>query len=269
MGDNLSSAENEVLCGSGNETDALFAAYRSAESRSAKTEARNRIVLEYMSIVRYAAVSTRNMYQKYTDTDDIINEATIALMGAVESFDPDKNVKFATYASKRVRGAIIDYIRKLDVIPRNIRRFAKEYDAAFSLLYDRLGREPTNEEIAQQLEIPLNRLEKYVAGAASVQTLSFEEMVFDNGFDISDSGGEAASGWEPEKRLLGGELHTALASAVDKLKDKERLVISLYYYEKLKYSEIAQVMDISESRVCQLHSSAVTHLKKYLGDYLG
>ena len=247
-----------------NTQDPLFAEYAATRKKSV----RNEIVLKYMNIVKYVAMSTRNMYQKYTDYDDIINEATVALMTAVDSFDPGKNVKFETYASIRVRGAVIDYIRRQDIIPRNLRKFAKDYDAAFSKLYEKLGREPENEEIAEELGMSLSKLEKYTAGAASAQTLSFEEMVFEGGFDISDDENtDASGGWVPEQRLIGDESRDMLASAIDRLKEKERLVISLYYYEKLRYSEIAQVMDVSESRVCQLHSQAVTHLKKLLGDY--
>ena len=245
-------------------TEELFEIYRSTGSK----QARNEIVLRFMNIVNYAAVSTRNMYQKYTDSEDIVNEATIALMNAADSFDPGKNVKFETYASIRVRGAVIDYIRKQDIIPRNLRKFARDYDTAYSKLYTRLNREPTNEEIAAEMNIPVSRLEKNMAGTASAQTLSFEEMVFDNGFDLSDGNGEASTGWEPEKRLMNGEMHAMLAEAIDTLKEKERLVISLYYYEKLKYSEIAQVLQISESRVCQIHTAAVGKMKKHLAGYL-
>ena len=97
--------------------------------------------------------------------------------------------------------------------------------------------------------------------------MSFEELVFDGGYDIPDSKGSTA-GWEPEKRLLDGELTAKLAEAVDTLREKERLVISLYYYEKLKYSDIAKVMEVSESRVCQIHSAAVSKLRKYLMEYM-
>lgn len=243
---------------------ALFAAYRASGDKSI----RNRIVLKYMNIVRYAAVSTRNMYQKFAESEDIVNEATIALMNAVDSFDPEKNVKFETYASIRVRGAVIDYIRRQDIIPRNVRKFAREYDAAYSRLYEKLDREPTSEELAAELGISTARLEEYTAKTAASQTLSFEELVFDGGYDIPDSRGSTA-GWEPEKRLLDGELTAKLAEAVDTLREKERLVISLYYYEKLKYSDIAKVMEVSESRVCQIHSAAVSKLKKYLENYMG
>lgn len=245
--------------------EALFAAYRISGS----AEIRNKIVLRFMNIVNYAAISTRNMYQKFAEAEDIVNEATIALMKAVDSYNPDKNTKFETYASIRVRGAVIDFIRRQDMLPRNVRNFAQEYDKAYGMLYSRLDREPTPQEMADEMGITLERLESYTVKAASAQVLSFEEMVFENGYDLPDGTvSSSTAGWEPEKNLLKDEMKEYLAAAIDKLTEKERLVVTLYYYEKLKYSEIAQVMDISESRVCQLNSAAVIKMKKHLKDYL-
>ncbi|MGN1417659.1 MAG: sigma-70 family RNA polymerase sigma factor [Oscillospiraceae bacterium] len=242
----------------------LFRAYK----ETGDIEIRNKLVLGYMDIVRYAAISTRNMYQKYADTEDIVNEATIALMSAVDSFDIGKNIKFETYASIRVRGAIIDYIRRQDIIPRNVRRFAREYDKAYSELYVQLDREPTSAELSRHMGLSEEKLESFAARSAAAQTLSFEEMVFEGGYDIPDGEKTGNDGWQPEQRLLNGEMHGMLVKAVDALGDRERLVISLYYYEKLKYSEIAAVIGVSESRVCQIHSAAVSKMKKALEEYM-
>lgn len=246
------------------DTAELFRIYK----ETGDIETRNKLVLTYMDIVRYAAISTRNMYQKYADPEDIVNEATVALMNAVDSFDPDKNIKFETYASIRVRGAIIDYIRKQDIIPRNVRRFAREYDRAYSELYAQLDREPTSAELSVHMGIPEEKLESLTARSAAAQTLSFEEMVFEGGYDIPDSEKNNSAAWQPEQRLLNGEMHGMLVRAVDALGERERLVISLYYYEKLKYAEIAEVIGVSESRVCQIHSAAVAKMRKALSDYM-
>ena len=228
---------------------------------------RNGVIMAYMNIVKYAAVSTRNMYMKFAETDDIINEATLALMSAVDSFDPKKGVKFETYASIKVRGAIIDYIRRQDFVPRNIRRFAREYDAAYTTLYSELDREPTTQEIADYMKLPVAKLESCTAQAAAAQTLSFEEMVMDGGFDIPDKADEDGM-WAAEAAVHKQEKMQYLAEAIKSLKDRERLIVTLYYYEKLRFSDIGKVLDISESRVCQLHTQAVQKMKKYLGDYL-
>ena len=228
---------------------------------------RNDVILAYMSIVRYAAVSTRNMYLKFADTDDIINEATLALMTAVDSFDPKRGVKFETYASIKVRGAIIDYIRQQDFIPRSIRRFAKEYDAAFSLLYSELDREPTAEEIAAYMKLPVEKLQSFSAQAAAAQTISFEDMLSNDNFDIPDKPDDDGM-WSPEAAIHREEKLKYLAEAIKSLKENERLVVTLYYYEKLRFSDIGKVLDISESRACQLHAQAVQKMKRFMRNYL-
>lgn len=241
----------------------LFAQYRETGS----IEIRNELVLRYMNTVNYIAMSTRNMYSKYCDPEDIVNEAVIALMSAVDSYDPDKNTKFETYASLKIRGAVIDYIRRQDIIPRSVRRFAKEYDSAYAKLYSELDREPTNEELAAELDVPPEKLDSMITRSAAAQTFSFEEMVFEGGYDVSDPSG-SDNGWQPEQGLLGGEMFSQLTQAIDSLGERERLVISLYYYEKLKYSEIAEVVGVSESRVCQIHSAAVKKMKKFFEEYI-
>lgn len=224
---------------------------------------RNEIVMRSMHIVRYAVLSTRNMYRRYAEDEDISNEAVIALMNAVDSFDPAKNVKFDTYASIKVRGAIIDYIRRQDTVPRSVRKFAREYDKAFSELYSQLDREPTRTELAKKLGITEEKLEQLSSRSAAAASLSFEELVF-SGFDVTD---ESQSS-EVEERLLLSERKSQLIKAIDELKPNERTVITLYYYEKLKYSEISKVMDISESRVCQIHAKAVQKLRDSVSEYM-
>ena len=228
---------------------------------------RNEVVLMYGNLIKYAAISTRNIYQKYCETEDIINEATIALMGAIETFSFDKNVQFDTYASIRMRGAIIDYIRKQDIIPRNVRKFSKELDGAFSYLYGTLGREPSTDEIAEYLRIPKEKLLKYMAEAASATSLSFEELLYEGDFDLSSTK-EADGVWDVEKELYLKERNKILAKAIDGLKEQQRHVISLYYYEKLKFSDIAKVLGVSESRVCQIHSKAMLKLRYNIEHYI-
>lgn len=228
---------------------------------------RNSVVMAYMRIVKYAALSTRNMYLKFAETDDIINEATLALMGAIESFDPKKGVKFETYASIKVRGAIIDFIRQQDFVPRSVRRFAKDYDAAYAALYSKLDREPETKEIAEYMNLPIEKFESRTAQAASAQTLSFEDLVTNTGFDIPD-GTDDDGMWSSEASVHRQEKMKYLAEAIKRLKERERLVITLYYYEKLRFSDIGKVMELSESRVCQMHAQAVARLKKYMKDYV-
>ncbi len=228
---------------------------------------RNEIVLAYGNLIKYAAISTRNIYQKYTDTDDIINEATLSLMAAIDTFDADRNVKFETYASMKIRGAIIDYIRKQDIIPRNIRRFSKELDSAFAQLYASLDREPSTDELAEFLKLPKEKLLKYMSDAASATSLSFEELLYEGDFDISSTK-DSDGVWDIERNVYVKERNKILAAAIDGLKEQQRHVISLYYYERLKFSDIAKVLNVSESRVCQIHSKAMLKLRYNIEHYI-
>lgn len=222
---------------------------------------RNDIILRYLELVRVIAVSLRNIYSKYASTDDIINEGVIALISAIETFDADKNVKFETYANLKVKGAIIDYVRKQDWVPRQVRRFTKDLEAAYNHLYITLDRRPTNDEIAEYMGITREKLAKNMAETAGAVTFSFEELLYEDNFNVSGNDGA-------DTGLYQKELTAALADAIAGLKAKERQVVSLYYYEKLKFSEIAKVLEVSESRVCQIHSKAMLVLKHKLQDYI-
>lgn len=222
---------------------------------------RNDIILRYLELVRLIAVSLRNVYSKYASTDDIVNEGVIALIGAIDTFDPEKNVKFETYANLKIKGAIIDYVRKQDWVPRQVRRFGKDMEAAYNQLYITLDRRPTNLEIAEFMGITKERLAKGMAEAAGSITLSFEELLYEDNFNVEGSDGA-------DSELYKKELKTVIASAISQLKPKEQQVVTLYYYEKLKFSEIAQVLEVSESRVCQIHSKAMLILKHSLQEYM-
>ena len=137
---------------------------------------RNEIVLMYMDLVKMIAVSMRNIYTGYAESDDIINEGVIALMAAIEGFDPEKNVKFETYAGIRIKGAVIDYLRKLDRVPRTLRKLSKQLDDNFARLNSELCRPPTDEELAESMNMTTAQLSKLMANTAGMITLSFEEL---------------------------------------------------------------------------------------------
>ncbi len=222
---------------------------------------RNDIVLRYLELVRVIAMSLRNIYIKYASVDDIINEGVIALIGAVETYDPDKNAKFETYANLKVKGAIIDYVRKQDWVPRQVRRFGKDVENAFNELYTKLDRRPTNEEIAEYMGVTKEKLIHGMGEAAGAVTLSYEELLYEDNFNI-----EADD--RADSELYKKELRQVIAETITTLKPKERQVITLYYYEKLKFSDIAKVLEVSESRVCQIHTKAVMVMKRSLQEYM-
>ena len=226
---------------------------------------RNEIVLKNLGLVRACALSLRNTYIKYGEVDDVVNEGVIALMDAIETFDPTKGAKFETYASLKIRGAIIDYVRKQDWVPRPVRKFARDLDKANSILYNQYDRPPTNAELAEYLEISEEKLLRGMADASNTVTLSFEELLYEDNFEegASSAGAEAT-----DSRLLRQELRAVIAGAIDSLKERERQVVTLYYYKSMKYSDIAKVIGVSESRVCQINTKATLALKAALEPYI-
>ena len=222
---------------------------------------RNEIVLKNMGLVKACALSMRNMYRKHGETDDVVNEGVLALMDAIETFDASKGAKFETYANLKIRGAIIDYIRKQDWIPRNIRKFSKTLDKANSILYNLNGRVPTTAELAEYLKMDEDKLLKQMAECSCTLTLSFEELLYEDNIN------EPAIDVPSESGLLREEMKKVVAGAIGELKDKEREVITLYYYKNFKYADIAKALGITESRVCQIHSKAVLLLKAKLEPY--
>lgn len=225
---------------------------------------RNEIVLICMDTVRIIACSMRNIYSGYAEADDIINEGVIALISAIDSFDKEKGVKFETYASIRIKGAVIDYIRKLDRVPRQIRKLSKQLDEKYAALSADLGRAPTDEELAESMKLTTTQLSKLMANTAGMITLSFEELLYEDNFDS-----ETASHSETaDAQLYEKEKKTIIVQAIESLSEREKQVVTMYYYERMKYSDIAKAMGITQSRVCQIHSKAMLMLKTKLESYI-
>ena len=242
----------------------LWARYHQTKN----ADIRNSLVVQYSYIVKCIALKTVGRYQYFNYMDDIVNEGLIALLDAVEKFDVGKKVKFETYASIKVRGAMIDYIRKQDCFPRRLKRIAKNISEAENTLNHRLGRNPTDQEIANFLQISLPEYEKMQSETCVLNMMSFEEMIYEKGVEniqISQAGDSIRG---PEQVVAEKELKAVLAKDIELLNEKEQVVISLYYKEQLKIKEISSVMGISDSRVSQIHSSALRKLKKSLAEYL-
>lgn len=225
---------------------------------------RNEIILTYMDTVKYVALSLRNVYAKYADLDDIVDEGVLALISAVETFDLARGVKFETYANIKIKGAIIDFVRKQDWVPRQVRRFGKDLDAAYNELYNMLGRYPTNQEIADFMGMSKEKLAKSMADIAGAITLSFEELLYEDNFDTINSGESERA----DTKIYETELRQVIAAAIEELSPKGRQVVTLYYYEKLKFGEIAKVLGVTESRICQIHSKSMLLLKRKLEEYV-
>lgn len=228
---------------------------------------RNSLIIHYAYIVKCIALKTVGAYQHFTYMDDLVNEGLIALLDAVEKFDPEKRVKFETYASIKVRGAMIDYIRKQDCFPRRLKRIAKNISDAENTLSYELGRYPLEHEMAEHLSVSVGEFQKMQSETCALTMLSFEEMIYEKGVEDVRFSGSADNIQGPEQVVAEKELQVVLADYIEKLNDKEKMVISLYYKEQMKIKEISAVMGISDSRVSQIHSNGLKKLKRFLTEY--
>lgn len=202
------------------------------------------------------------------DKEDLVNVGIMGLMSALEKFDKTRNVQFETYAGFRIRGAVLDELRAKDWVPRATRSKDNKLESAMGALEKKLGRAPSEDEIAQQLDISLDEYFKLLDEAKCISLISTEDLPPDylERFSREDVMEEISSG-NPLNLLVNMETKGKLKKAIDGLPEKERLVLSLYYYEELTMKETGRVMDLTESRVCQLHAQAVLRLRSMVKFY--
>jgi len=239
--------------------------------KSPTKELRERLILEYAGLVKIIA-GRMSMYLGHNvEYDDLVGYGVFGLIDAIDKFDYGKGVKFETYASLRIKGAILDQIRKMDWIPRTLRQRQRKLEAAEKAIEERYGRMATEEEIAAELGISLDEFDSWQSQTGMAGIISLDDYL-EQGSEIKaePAGGKAGmSSFEhPELAVEKEELKKSLAEAIEGLTDKEKKVIALYYYEELTLKEISQVMSVSESRVSQLHTKALGKLKLRLGDYM-
>lgn len=226
---------------------------------------REKLILEYANLVNLVA-GRMGMYLGYTvEYDDLVGYGIFGLIDAIDKFDLTKNVKFETYASLRIRGSILDQIRKMDWVPRTLRQRQKQIDSATAKIEADAGRPATDAEIAKELNIPE---EEYTGWKSEIQLsnmLSLDDYLEQSGDSQIEPGGSQRFE-QPEKAVEKEELKQMLVEAMKTLTEKECSVITLYYYEDLTLKEISRILEVSESRVSQLHSKALQKMKNKLGD---
>lgn len=231
---------------------------------------REKIILEYAPIVKMVA-GRLSMYLGYNvEYEDLVSYGIFGLIDAIDKFDALKDVKFETYASLRIRGAILDQIRKMDWIPRTIRQKQKKIDTAIREIEARCGRSATDEEIAQNLGISNEEYVDWQSQMKITNVISLNEFL-EQGSEIPNDNNfnRKAQFDEPEAVIERDELKRILAGALELLTEKERKVIVLYYYEDLTLKEISSILEVSESRTSQLHTRALQKMKSKLGNYMG
>ena len=219
------------------------------------------LIENYISLVKIVAGRMYNYYGSKVEYDDLVGFGIMGLIDSIDKFDISKNIKFETYAQIRIKGAIIDNIRKLDWIPRSLRKKSKDIQNAIYKLENELGCTPTNQQISEYLQISMKELEVLLSDISNFNISSLEDMLGNkenSSLDIKEDGDS------PEEILDAKETKEILVRAIDSLLDNEKTVISLYYYDELTYKEIGHILNLSESRISQIHSKAILKIKGFL-----
>jgi RNA polymerase sigma factor for flagellar operon FliA len=232
--------------------------------RTKNAELKEKLILEYAPIVKYVAGRLVIHIGAHVEYDDLISYGIFGLIDAIDKFDMDKGVKFETYASLRIRGAILDNIRKMDWVPRTLRQKNRKFDQVFTQLENDLGREPTEQELAAKMGLSLAETRELMKKSSVLSLISLDDYL-DQNHEAAFT--PAAQDDTPERVYDKKELQEMLTATIEKLSEKEKMVISLYYFEDLTLKEISVIMGVSESRVSQIHSKAILRMQAKLGKY--
>ncbi len=237
-------------------------------SRTKSAAVREKIILEYAPLVKVVA-GRLSMYLGYNvEYEDLVSYGIFGLIDAIDKFDSAKEVKFETYASLRIRGAILDQIRKMDWIPRTVRQRQKQIDSAIHSIEEEHGRAATDDEIAKSLGISEDEYTQWQSQMKVTGVVSLDEFL-EQGTEISNPHNASSHFASPEDVVEENELKEVLLNSLELLTEKERRVIELYYYEELTLKEISNVLEVSESRVSQLHTRALEKMRDKMGKYMG
>ena len=236
-------------------------------------DAREHLILHFAPLVKYVAGRVSVGLPPNIEQADLVSYGIFGLIDAIEKYDPERGIKFETYAISRIKGAIIDELRAIDWIPRSVRFKAREVEKAYATLENRLHRTPTDAEVAQELGITTDELHTIFNQISFVSVVALDELLTvgsERGDRLSlvetleDKGAE-----DPESAFEAEEMKVILAGAINRLPEREKIVITLYYYEGLTLAEIGQVLGVTESRVCQMHTKAVLQLRGKMHDARG
>jgi len=247
---------------------ALWERYKVADD----TAARDQLILNYSPLVKYVAGRLASSLPQTVDTADLISYGIFGLIDAIEKYDLERAIKFETYAIARIKGAIIDELRAMDWVPRSVRSRAREIEQAYIRLENELKRVPNDEEVAAEIGVSVSDYHDILTKLSYTSVVSFEELWVGNDRDDSQSGVASIkddTAEDPVAIFESLELRDILADAIDRLPDREKTVIALYYYEGLTLKEIGQVLGVTESRVSQLHTKAVLRLRARMSSALG
>ena len=230
-------------------------------------EMRAQIIIEYAPLVKIVAGRLSMYLGGNVEYEDLVSYGVFGLIDAIDKFDTNKDVKFETYASLRIRGSILDQIRKMDWIPRTVRQRQRKIDEAIKSLEARTGKTPTDEMLAEELGVSGEELLSWQSQLKVTNVVSLNEFVESGNELVMDAKGNFRFA-QPEEVIAETELKQMLKDAMQLLTEKEQKVILLYYYEDLTLKEISRVLEVSESRISQLHTKALQKMKKKMGPYM-
>ncbi len=226
--------------------------------------ARQELVEKYARIVKYVAGRMAIGLPHYVEFNDLVSAGLLGLIQAIDNFDHTRGIKFETYAIPRIRGAILDELRSQDWFPRSLRRKAKQLEEAYATLEARLGRPATDKEVAAELQVEVSELDGIVGEVAVATIMSLDADASSDESEQSTSLGDYIAdpkAEDLEKVIAAQEMRQIIAQRMAELPEKEQLVLVLYYYEELTLKEIGEILDVTESRVCQIHTKAIMRLK--------
>ena len=241
------------------------------EEQKLNPKVRGKIINEFAPLIKYIASRIAIRLPPHIDLNDLINAGVIGLIDAIEKFDASKQIKFKTYAEFRIRGAILDELRSMDWVPRSVRQKARKVEDTIARLEFTLGRPARDEEVANEMNIDMDSFYRLLSETASVSLLSLDDLGEDD-TDLSRRNLleyiiQDERDW-PSHKLRYAEVSTMVAKAIQSLPEKERMVISLYYYDELTMKEIGHVLKFTESRVSQIHTKAVLRLRSKMNKIL-
>jgi RNA polymerase sigma factor for flagellar operon FliA len=234
------------------------------EGSAAHASSRERLILHYAPLVKYVASRVATGLPSSVDQADLVSYGMFGLIDALEKFDPERGNKFETYAIPRIKGAIIDELRAMDWVPRSVRFKAREIEKAYSDLESILKRAPSEKEIAARLGVSLRELHEVINQISFVQVLQLDEILSvgsERGDQVSLLDTLADRSVDPTTGLEVQETRGLLAAAINSLSEREKIVVTLYYFEGLTLAEIGEILGVTESRVCQIHTKAVGQLR--------
>ena len=235
-----------------------------AQTRDAALK--EKMILEYTPLIKIVVAKLAVHIGAHVEYEDMLSYGVFGLMDAIDKFDIDKGVKFETYASLRIRGAIIDHVRQLDWVPRALRQKNKLLDQAYTELEARLGREPTDAELAVRLGLSAKELDELIRSASVVSLVSLDDYLHQN-HEMPFGGTAHGEGETPEGAYEQQEMKKMLEESIGRLTEKEQRVVTLYYFEEMTLKEISKIMGVSESRISQIHSKAMLRMRMRLGKY--